>query len=174
METPQSSHHQTDGTSADVFSEIQHLVQRLAELERDLHQLVRGQIDAVIDPDSGHIILLRQAQEALHSNERQLRALFESALDAILIADDEGRYIDANPAASELFGLSRESLIGRTVRDFAAPMSISTRCGTTFNNNLRWNAAYFACIDRMVRSARPNTPPLPISCQVVTFPSCAM
>jgi PAS domain S-box-containing protein len=119
MEQLRSTQKTNDGTSVDVFSEIQQLVQRLAGLEQDLQQLVRGQIDAVIDPNSGHIILLRQAQEALHSNERQLRALFESALDAIVIADDEGCYVDANPAACELFGMPRESLIGRNVSDFA-------------------------------------------------------
>lgn len=119
MEQSRSTPQTTDAPSVDVFSEIQQLVQRLAGLEKDLHQLVHGQIDAVIDPDSGHIILLRQAQEALHSNERQLRSLFDSALDAIVIADDEGRYIDANPAACELFGLPRELLIGCNVGDFA-------------------------------------------------------
>ena len=119
MEQLRSTQKTNDGTAVDVFSEIQQLVQRLAGLEQDLQQLVRGQIDAVIDPNSGHIILLRQAQEALHSNERQLRALFESALDAIVIADDEGCYVDANPAACELFGMPRESLIGLNVGDFA-------------------------------------------------------
>src|SRR6185369_10139179 len=34
------------------------------------------------------------------------RALFEDALDAILIADDDRVYVDANRAACELFGLS--------------------------------------------------------------------
>ena len=48
----------------------------------------------------------------------RFRALFEHALDAILIADDEGRYIDANPAAAELLGVSREELLGKTAADF--------------------------------------------------------
>jgi PAS domain S-box-containing protein len=47
------------------------------------------------------------------------RAVFDGALDAMLLADDEGRLVDANPAASELFGLSRAELLGRRARDYA-------------------------------------------------------
>src|SRR5690349_16426234 len=35
-------------------------------------------------------------------------AVFASALDPMLIADDEGRYVDANPAACALLGKSLE------------------------------------------------------------------
>ncbi|MBF2026120.1 MAG: GAF domain-containing protein [Oscillatoriales cyanobacterium C42_A2020_001] len=49
------------------------------------------------------------------------RILFEAAIDAMLIADDDGRYVDANPAACHLFGLPREQLLGRRISDFAPP-----------------------------------------------------
>ncbi len=63
----------------------------------------------------------KQAEEALRASERQFRAVFEGALDAMILADDEGRYVDANPAACTLFGLSRAEIIGRQVADFAEP-----------------------------------------------------
>ncbi|HKJ58693.1 MAG TPA: bacterio-opsin activator domain-containing protein [Halobacteriales archaeon] len=47
------------------------------------------------------------------------QALFQESFDAIVIADDEGRYVEANPAACELFGLPREELLGRSIADFA-------------------------------------------------------
>ena len=56
-----------------------------------------------------------------HSGEVLFHAVFEGALDAILLADDSSKYIDANPAACELFGLPRSELLGRTIMDFAAP-----------------------------------------------------
>ena len=37
----------------------------------------------------------------------------------MVIADDGGRYVEANPAACELFGLPREELLGRSIADFA-------------------------------------------------------
>jgi PAS domain S-box-containing protein len=52
----------------------------------------------------------RRARDELH-------ALFENAQDAILIADAEGRFVDANPAACELSGYTRAELIGRNVGD---------------------------------------------------------
>ncbi len=48
-----------------------------------------------------------------------LRAFFEEAMDAMAIADDSGHYIDANPAACELFGVSLGDLLGRCVADFS-------------------------------------------------------
>ncbi len=54
---------------------------------------------------------------ALH----QCQAIFNGALDAMLIADDLGNYVDANPAAYELLGLKRSELLGRNISDFAEP-----------------------------------------------------
>ncbi|HEY9853815.1 MAG TPA: PAS domain S-box protein [Leptolyngbyaceae cyanobacterium] len=53
--------------------------------------------------------------------DRQLRMLFEIALDAIAILDDRGRYLDVNPAACQLFGLQRDELLGRCISEFAEP-----------------------------------------------------
>jgi PAS domain S-box-containing protein len=51
-------------------------------------------------------------------DSRLFEALFEHALDAVLVVDDERRYVEANPAACELIGLPRESIAGRRVEDF--------------------------------------------------------
>jgi two-component system, chemotaxis family, sensor kinase Cph1 len=44
--------------------------------------------------------------------------LFEQALDAVLIADDNRTYVEANPAAAELIGVGREQIIGHQVEEF--------------------------------------------------------
>ncbi|HEX2644301.1 MAG TPA: ATP-binding protein [Thermoanaerobaculia bacterium] len=61
------------------------------------------------------------AKEARQDSEPLLAAVFESAIDAILIADDEGRYIRVNPAACNLLGLTEPELLGRRIGDFMAP-----------------------------------------------------
>jgi len=61
----------------------------------------------------------RLFQEARNA-EARYHGLFTSAADAIVIADDEGRYLDANPAASELLGYSRDELLGLRVVDVVA------------------------------------------------------
>ena len=56
----------------------------------------------------------RQSAEALRESRRRLQALFENALDAILLLDDRGRYVDANPAATKLLGYDRAELLAMT------------------------------------------------------------
>jgi PAS domain S-box-containing protein len=53
----------------------------------------------------------KQAEDALKESRRYLQALFDNSLDAILVINDEGRYIDANPAACSLLGYTREELM---------------------------------------------------------------
>lgn len=55
---------------------------------------------------------LRTQQEALTQSEARFKAVFQASADAIMIADDEGRFIDVNPAAERLFGVPAVELIG--------------------------------------------------------------
>ncbi|MCQ4333346.1 PAS domain-containing protein [Natronomonas sp. F2-12] len=50
--------------------------------------------------------------------DRLFGAVFEGTLDALLLADDDGAYVDANEAATDLFGSSREVLPGRSIAEF--------------------------------------------------------
>ncbi len=53
--------------------------------------------------------------------DNQFQAVFNSVLDAMVIINDEGKFIDANPTACELFDLSQEELINRNLSDFTLP-----------------------------------------------------
>lgn len=59
----------------------------------------------------------RCTAERLAESQRRCRAVFENSLEAILLMDDAGRYVDANPAACQLLGYDREELLGLTVAD---------------------------------------------------------
>ena len=48
----------------------------------------------------------------------EFEALFTAALDAVLVIDDERRFIDANPAAYQLLGVAHDQLIGRRIDEF--------------------------------------------------------
>jgi nitrogen fixation negative regulator NifL len=52
--------------------------------------------------------------------EARFRAVFDSTLDAMLVLDDQRRYVAANPAAVRLFGEPVEALLERRFGDFAA------------------------------------------------------
>src|SRR4051794_24035416 len=47
-------------------------------------------------------------QEALFHSRRRLQALFDNALDAILLANDSGEHVDANAAACALLQCNRD------------------------------------------------------------------
>ncbi|MBW3636697.1 MAG: EAL domain-containing protein [Armatimonadetes bacterium] len=57
------------------------------------------------------------AEEALRESEERLQRIFETAADAIVIADREGQITFANPAAARIFGLLREEITARSIDD---------------------------------------------------------
>lgn len=54
-----------------------------------------------------------RAEETLKASEEQFRALVESATDAIVLADHEGRIISWNNASEQIFGYSLEEALGQ-------------------------------------------------------------
>jgi PAS domain S-box-containing protein len=74
-----------------------------------LHQDENGQdeyINVLLSDVTEHVLLNRQLAE----NQRRLKALFDNALDGIIITNDAGEFIDANPAACKLLGYSQAEL----------------------------------------------------------------
>jgi len=63
----------------------------------------------------------RSTEEALRKSESQYRTLVEQASDAILVFDPDGQILTSNPAAWELFGLTRERLHARPIFELAHP-----------------------------------------------------
>jgi PAS domain S-box-containing protein len=59
---------------------------------------------------------LRTAEQ-LAESQRRFHAVFENSIDSILLMDDAGRYVDANPAACQLLGYTREEIIRLNVAD---------------------------------------------------------
>jgi PAS domain S-box-containing protein len=61
------------------------------------------------------IRLRKQAEQALQESETRMRAIFETAVDGIVIIDERGRIDRVNPAAERLFGYSSAELAGANV-----------------------------------------------------------
>ena len=97
-----------DGTEIDVSL--------TASPIRDEHETVIGA--SVIARD---ITSHKLGESRLHERERYFRAVFDSSQDAMLIADDDRRYVDANPAACALTGYTRAELCARRVEDLGSP-----------------------------------------------------
>jgi PAS domain S-box-containing protein len=63
----------------------------------------------------------KRTEEALIASERRARALFEGIEDAVFVHAEDGRILDANPAASRLLGYSREELLRMTTSQIDDP-----------------------------------------------------
>jgi PAS domain S-box-containing protein len=61
----------------------------------------------------------KQTQEALRESEMRKGAIMESALDAIITLDGQGRILESNLAAEKMFGHNRARLLGQ---DFGAAL----------------------------------------------------
>lgn len=69
-------------------------------------------------PGTFVLALVRDASG--RASEARLRALLAGVADAIFVADVDRRYLDANLAAEELLGYTRDELIGMRVDDIVA------------------------------------------------------
>ena len=81
------------------------------------------------------------AKEQAEAAEARFRGLLEGVADAILVADAEGRYLDANRAAEELLGYTREELRGLGVADLVAAEAAWTAAEyARFVSDHRWRS----------------------------------
>jgi len=61
----------------------------------------------------------KRMRRAAAESQSRLQALFSNAQEAIIFADDNGRCVDANPAAGDLTGRTRAEIIGALFWDVA-------------------------------------------------------
>lgn len=67
------------------------------------------------------------AEESARESTALKRAIFDSALDCIVLIDQQGLIIDINRSVERVFGWSRNELIGTSIDDTLFPESIKQR-----------------------------------------------
>ena len=95
---------------------------RMAEEElREAYRTLESKIAERTAELQAEIAERTQAEAAIRKSETRFRSLFEVTQDAILIFDQEsGSIIEANPAASRLYGYSRDELLRMRHVDISA------------------------------------------------------
>lgn len=63
----------------------------------------------------------RASLRVIYDGLRRQQAIFDGSLDAMFVADDGQILMEANPAAEELLGVSRNEIVGRPIADFYRP-----------------------------------------------------
>ena len=71
-------------------------------------------------------------QKLLRKNELMLGSVISSALDAIVITNQDGQIIHWNKAATEIFGYTEEEVKGRTLMETIIPPAARSPDGTGF------------------------------------------
>lgn len=104
----------------------------------------------------------KRVEEALRESEQKYRTLFESAPEAILLLDLNGKILDCNKATTELLGMPKKTIVGRHLDKLvtfdednfsrAFDLLAQVRCGekvsptalklTTHGKDLRWIEVY--------------------------------
>lgn len=67
------------------------------------------------------IIKYKESQERLMRSTEHLNAMFENATEGIIISDEDGKIIMANPRAALQFGFERENLLESKIEDLMPP-----------------------------------------------------
>ncbi len=65
-------------------------------------------------------------ERSMQESERKYRAIMDSASDAIVVVDEEGRLVDVNRQAETLFGRPKEALLGLTAPDLHPPSEFAS------------------------------------------------
>ncbi len=111
---------QTDNESFGALFVVDRVKKNYSQKELDM-LLLLGNLAAVE-------ILRSKFEGELKKSEDKFSKTFHCSADAIVISSFEGgRFIDFNPAASEIFGYTREELIGNTVFQSKVWKNISDR-----------------------------------------------
>lgn len=60
----------------------------------------------------------RDADSAFHNTDREFSSIFQNVLDGVLIVDNEGSCLDANPAAATILRIPINELVGQHIDHF--------------------------------------------------------
>jgi PAS domain S-box-containing protein len=87
------------------------------------HEISQDEITLLeeIAGDLGHARGKYQAEKALTESEEKFRLYIENAPIGVFITDNQGRWLDVNPAASSITGYSSEELMNMRISDVLPP-----------------------------------------------------
>jgi PAS domain S-box-containing protein len=69
----------------------------------------------------------RAAEEAMRQSEARKSSMLQSAQDAVITIDHEGRLLEFNPAAEAMFGRSRAEVLDQPMADLLVPPSLRSQ-----------------------------------------------
>jgi PAS domain S-box-containing protein len=77
----------------------------------------------------------RKADRAFRDTDCEFSCIFQNVLDGILLVDNEGYCLDANPAAAAILRISINELLGQNIRRFLADRDVFAQRWSLFLQN---------------------------------------
>ena len=75
----------------------------------------------------GQFIERRRAEQRVAESEALYSAIVNAALDCVVTIDSHGRIVEFNPAATRVFGFSRDEALGRELAELIVPLRLRDR-----------------------------------------------
>ena len=72
------------------------------------------------------LVRTRIAEDAMRHSEAKFRAIYSQAPSGIGLLDEQGRFVEVNPALQRLMGREESLLLGRPVSEFVPPEFVQT------------------------------------------------
>ena len=116
---------------------LEFVTTRRQELDPETREMLEG-----VGHQLGQVIARVRAQREVTDREAMLRAILNSALDAIVTIDDHGRITEFNLAAERTFGWPRHSVLGRLLSDVIVPHELRAAHSAGFERLLRTGEAH--------------------------------
>lgn len=85
----------------------------------------------------------KDREQALKDSEAQKRAVFEGALDAVILMDHKGCILEFNPAAEKMFGKPRYEVIGELLAESVLAEGSREQCYQKLQHYLATNTGDF-------------------------------
>jgi PAS domain S-box-containing protein len=79
----------------------------------------------------------RQAEVQIREKEEEYRSIFEASIDGLIIIDQDNRVVEANPAACQIHGCTREELLGGSASMEVVNVHDVIRVGGEFHSRER-------------------------------------
>ncbi|HEX6008786.1 MAG TPA: PAS domain S-box protein, partial [Actinomycetota bacterium] len=108
--------------AGDVLGVVEFFSRTIREPDEPLLNLM-----AAIGAQLGQFVERQRTESDLAESEARKTAAFESGLEAIFTMGEDGRIVEMNAAAAEMFGYPREDVVGRELVALIIPPSLRDR-----------------------------------------------